>query len=115
MAEITVDKAGLLEEPCLSCNKAYVEDIWYEWCCDEKECPYKIENKPQEWRGSMSKVSFEIEDDAVIKHTPMPEIGEGIYKSEVVITKEIFQKCYKQWIAPQEERVRKERLWNADK
>ena len=31
---------GLLEEPCLSCDKAYVEDIWNEWCCDEKECPY---------------------------------------------------------------------------
>ncbi len=37
------DEDGLLEEPCLSCDKAYVEDIWYEWCCDEKECPYTAE------------------------------------------------------------------------
>ncbi len=33
------DEDGLLEEPCLSCDKAYIEDIWNEWCCDEKECP----------------------------------------------------------------------------
>lgn len=37
------DEDGLLEEPCLSCDKAYVEDIWHEWCCDEKECPYMEE------------------------------------------------------------------------
>ena len=48
MAKMIFDEDGLLEEPCLSCNKAYVEDIWYEWCCDEKECLYKIENKPPE-------------------------------------------------------------------
>lgn len=24
-------------------NKVYVEDIWHEWCCDEKECPYTAE------------------------------------------------------------------------
>lgn len=42
------DEDGLLEEPCLSCNKAYVEDIWYEWCCDEKECPYAAESEVQD-------------------------------------------------------------------
>ena len=40
MASMNFDEDGLLEEPCLSCDKAYVEDIWHEWCCDEKECPY---------------------------------------------------------------------------
>ena len=39
------DEDGLLEEPCLSCDRAYVEDIWNEWCCDKKECLHKIENK----------------------------------------------------------------------
>ena len=102
MSEMIFDEDRLLDEPCLSCNKAYVEDIWYEWCCDEKACPYKIDNRSQERRERMSKTSFEIKNDAVIKYTPMPEIGEDIYKSEVVITKEIFQECYKQWIAPQE-------------
>lgn len=34
------DEDGLLEEPCLSCDKPYIENIWYSWCCDERECPY---------------------------------------------------------------------------
>ena len=38
------DEDGFLEEPCLSCDKAYVEDIWHEWCCDEKERPYTAES-----------------------------------------------------------------------
>ena len=47
MAQMNFDEEGLLEEPCLSCDKPYIEDIWNEWCCDEKECPYKKGNK--EW------------------------------------------------------------------
>jgi len=39
------DEEGLLDEPCLSCEKARVEDIWWEWYCDEKECMCKIENE----------------------------------------------------------------------
>jgi len=50
----------------------------------------------------MSKIYFEVENDVVIKHTPMPEIGENIYKTEVIMTKEIFQECYKKWVKPQE-------------
>ena len=42
------DEEGLLKEPCLSCDKAYVEDIWHEWCCDEKECPYMTESEVEE-------------------------------------------------------------------
>ena len=41
--KMSFDDEGLLKEPCLSCEKSYVEDIWYEWCCDEKECPHKKE------------------------------------------------------------------------
>jgi hypothetical protein len=48
----------------------------------------------------MSKIYFEVEDDVVIKHTPMPR---NIYKTEVVMTKEIFQECYKKWVEPQEQ------------
>jgi hypothetical protein len=51
----------------------------------------------------MSKVKFEVEDNAVIRYTPMPKIGENTYKTEVVMTKEIFQECYKKWIESQEE------------
>lgn len=43
---------------------------------------------------------IEVEDDVVIKYTPMPEIGENTYKKEVVMTKEIFQECYKKWVEP---------------
>ena len=50
----------------------------------------------------MSKIYFEVEDDVVIKYTPMPEAGENIYKTEVVMNKEIFQECYKKWVEPQE-------------
>lgn len=50
----------------------------------------------------MNKIYFEVDDDVVIKNTPMPEVGENIYKSEVVMTKEIFQECYKKWIEPRE-------------
>lgn len=52
--------------------------------------------------GSMNKTYFEVEDDVVIKYTPMPEIGENVYKTEVVMTKEAFQECYKKWVEPQE-------------
>lgn len=45
MAKMIFDEDGLLEEPCLSCDKAYIEDIWNEWYCDEKECPYKRESE----------------------------------------------------------------------
>lgn len=51
----------------------------------------------------MSKIYFEVDGDVVIKHTPMSEIGENAYKTEVVITKEIFQECYKKWIEPRAE------------
>jgi len=50
----------------------------------------------------MSKIQFEVKDDVVIKCTPMPEAGENIYKTELVMTKEIFQECYKKWVEPQE-------------
>lgn len=45
MAEMVFDEEGLLEEPCLSCDKPYIEDIWNEWCCDEKVCPYKVKSE----------------------------------------------------------------------
>ena len=50
----------------------------------------------------LSKIYFEVKDDVVIKYTPMPEAGEYTYKTEVVMTKEIFQECYKKWIETQE-------------
>lgn len=45
MARMNYDEEGLIDEPCLSCDKAHVEDIWWEWYCDEKECSYKKESE----------------------------------------------------------------------
>lgn len=42
MAKINIDDEGLVVEPCLSCEKSYIEDIWNEWFCDEKECLYRL-------------------------------------------------------------------------
>ena len=50
----------------------------------------------------MTEPYFGVNDDAVIKVTPMPEVGEYIYKTEVVMTKDIFKECYKKWIEPRE-------------
>ena len=50
----------------------------------------------------MNKIHFEVEGDVVIKYTPVSGIEENIYTTEVVMTKEIFQECYKKWIEPQE-------------
>lgn len=50
----------------------------------------------------MTEPYFKVNDDAVVKVTHMPEIGENIYKTEVVITKDIFKECYKKWIESDE-------------
>ena len=36
--QIIYDEDFIISEPCLSCEKSYVEDIWFETFCDEKEC-----------------------------------------------------------------------------
>lgn len=48
MACMVFDEEGLLDEPCLSCDNAYIEDIWHEWCCDEKECLHRAERSEKE-------------------------------------------------------------------
>ena len=48
---MVLDEYGFLEEPCLSCDKARTDDLFYEWYCDEKECPYTAEG---EWLISES-------------------------------------------------------------
>ena len=48
MAQMNFDGDGLLKEPCISCDKCYIDDLFYEWHCDEKECPYKAEREDEE-------------------------------------------------------------------
>lgn len=47
------DEERDITEPCLSCGKAYVEDIWGEWCCDEKKCLHKKEKALKVWHDSV--------------------------------------------------------------
>ena len=35
-------------------------------------------------------------------YTPLPQYGDEIYKVQLVMTKEIFQECYKKWIKQEE-------------
>ena len=39
-----------------------------------------------------------FDDDKLYCYTSLPQYGEGIYKVELVMTKDIFQECYKKWI-----------------
>ena len=50
----------------------------------------------------MDEQSLKFYDDKLYTYTPLPLYGEGIYKVDLVMTKEIFQECYKRWIKPQE-------------
>jgi hypothetical protein len=54
----------------------------------------------------MNKIYFEIDGDNLIKYTPMPEIGENTYKTDIVMTKEIFKECYKKWVDKSESEVK---------
>lgn len=51
----------------------------------------------------INKIYFSVEDDAVIKYIPMSAIGSYAYKTEVIMTKEIFQECFKKWVEPRED------------
>ena len=41
--KIIYDEDYILEEPCVSCEKCYIEDIWNEYCCDEEQCIHQEE------------------------------------------------------------------------
>lgn len=47
-AEMSFDEEGLLKEPCISCNKARVDNLFYEWYCDEKKCIRKKANEKRD-------------------------------------------------------------------
>ena len=63
----------------------------------------------------MIEIHFEVVDDVVFKYTPMIGIGEDMYKAEVVMTKEIFQECYKKWIESRESEDRNEYISHRDR
>ena len=50
----------------------------------------------------MSKEELRFDDDKLCAYTPLPQYGDGIYQVQLVMTKDIFQECYKRWIEQQE-------------
>ena len=57
----------------------------------------KIKNKVE---PCVSEPKLEFENDELYLRTPLRQYGEGIYDTRLVMTKEIFQECYKRWIDP---------------
>lgn len=56
----------------------------------------------------MEKEELDFIDDKLFVYIPLPEYGDGkIYKQQLIMTKEIFQECYKRWIEPQDGAERK--------
>lgn len=41
---------------------------------------------------------LKFEDDKLYHYYPLPKCGEGIYKKDLVMTREIFTECYERWI-----------------
>lgn len=50
----------------------------------------------------MGKEELKFDGDKLFVYTPLPQYGDGICKVQLVMTKEIFQACYKRWIETQE-------------
>lgn len=46
----------------------------------------------------MNEQRLEFQDDKLYVYTPIPPYESGVCKVEIVMTKEIFQECYKRWI-----------------
>ena len=52
----------------------------------------------------MTEQKFQFDDDKLLIYTPLPQYGADtkMYEVRLIMTKEIFQECYKRWIEPQE-------------
>lgn len=40
---VLTDEDYYAVQPCEDCEKCYIENIWYEYCCDERQCIYQEE------------------------------------------------------------------------
>ena len=49
------------------------------------------------------KEEFSFDDDKLYRLTPFLECGPDYYKKELVLTKEVFIKCYNKWIKEQKD------------
>lgn len=55
----------------------------------------------------MDRNEFEVKGNECVKYTPVVGL-KGVYKSETVITKEAFIKCYNAWIKSEDEAAEQE-------
>lgn len=46
----------------------------------------------------MNEETLKFENDKLYHYYPLPQCGEGVCKKDLVMTKEIFKKCYEEWI-----------------
>ena len=51
----------------------------------------------------MNKEELRFVDDKLLVYIPTSLYGDVIYQVQLVMTKEIFQECYKRWIKSDEE------------
>lgn len=61
MPNVQTNKYGDVEEdsPCWNCENAYVEDIWLDWMCRAKECPYQKERMEGEANDKIEQIEEE--------------------------------------------------------
>lgn len=45
MERIQTDEEGTIEEPCLSCDFAMVDNLFYEWYCEKNKCIHETGQK----------------------------------------------------------------------
>ena len=64
--EVICDEDYYPCEPCASCEKLYIEDIWLEPCCEEKECIHRVEYEKQREEDAIKHVAV----DVALKYTP---------------------------------------------
>lgn len=50
----------------------------------------------------MGNEELKFDGDKLFVCTSLPQFGDGICIAQLVMTKEIFQECYKRWIESQE-------------
>lgn len=58
VAMILTDEEGCVCDLCADCSESYVEDIWWEWCCDAKKCIH-----PKEYEREKQRLEEGEEDD----------------------------------------------------
>lgn len=72
------DEDYCLKEPCLSCEKSYVKDIWHDYCCDRERCIHKEEYL----RATQNEGDVDMSDIGyLVRYSPyiLEENAEGEY------------------------------------